>query len=53
MNLLLNRINKRSEIRPVDQMTDTVNNARYFPHQLLHIIVNNEKKSRRKEPSQF
>ena len=52
MNLLLNSINKYTEIRLMDQMTVTVNNTQPLPQHLLQIIFNNQNMSR-KEPSQL
>ena len=42
MKLLLNSINKGSEICPIYQMTVTNNNTRSFSQQLLHTIFKNQ-----------
>ena len=53
MNLLLNSINKGSEIHTIYHTTFTVDNARSFTQHLLHKKVNNQFFSRHKEPSKF
>ena len=53
MKLLINSINKGSEIHPIYQMNITANNTCSFPQQLLHTIINNQNLSGRKKPSRL
>ena len=52
MNLIINSINKGSEMLPMDKMTVTVNNKLSLTQQLIHTIINN-KNLLHKEHSQF